>query len=384
MRTAGRVALAYVGLLLFAEAPEQRLHQHRVVSKQSPAQEPGAETELIPSLVDGLRTPDDWYKRARPVILNRWKMILGKLEPSSTDKKWFTDPHKAAIHNKTELEGYTRITLDIPLESDFMQQHLLLVPKGKGPFPAVICWTSTTPDYTAPEQWWGKWLTAHHYVVLTSMSYIRHYRGGSTYKTDVAEKTYERFGHWLPISKMVYDVRQEAKYLASIPQVDAKRIGFMGFSLSGKTAVYVAAFAPEIAATVALDPQIAVNGSSNWYAPWYMDWLRPFPDIPTREHTVLSVLNSDPKRPGFEHDHHEVLALAAPRPFLLIGGSLDEFSTNGSDDQESWGYINRAREVYQLLGAADRIRYVPTGDGHNANGPHIDPAWQAFLERWLK
>jgi dienelactone hydrolase len=372
-------------LLIAAEAPEQRLHQHRVASRQSPAPEPGAEDQIIPSLTEGLHSRADWHRR-RPEILKRWMTILGKVEPSAEDRKWFTDPRKAVIRETTEHETYTRTALDLPLERDFLQHHLLLMPKGrgKGPFPAVICWTSTTPDYTAPEQWWGKWLVEHGYVVLTSWAYIREYRDGSSYKTGVSEKTYERFGHWLPMGKMVYDVRQEAQYLASLPQVDKRRIGFMGFSLSGKSAVYVAAFAPEISATVALDPHIAVNGSTNWYAPWYLDWLHVFPDIPTKDHTVLSMLNTDPQRPGFEHDHHEVLALAAPKPFLLIGGSLDEVSTQGSDDLQSWGYINRAREVYRLLGVPDRIAYVPTGDGHEANGPHIDPAWQSFLERWLK
>ena len=380
------VACVCVLLLMAVEPPDQRLHQHRVISRQSPAPEPGAEREEIPSLTEGLHSSADWYQRRRPEILKRWMTILGKVEPSAEDRKWFTDPRKAVIREKTELDGYTRIALDLPLERDFLQHHLLLLPKGqgKGPFPAVICWTSTTPDYTAPEQWWGKWLTEHGYVVLTSWSYIRNYRDGSTYNTGVPEKTYDRFGHWLPMGKMVWDARQEAQYLASLPEVDKDRIGFMGFSLSGKTAVYVAGFAPEIKATVALDPHIAVNGSTNWYAPWYLDWLHVFPDIPTKEHTVLSMLNPDPQRPGFEHDHHEVLALAAPKPFLLIGGSLDETSGNDSDDLESWGYINRAREVYRLLGVPDSIAYVPTGDGHHANGPHIDPAWQSFLERRLK
>jgi hypothetical protein len=71
----------------------------------------------------------------------------------------------------------------------------------------------------------------------------------------------------------------------------------MGFSLSAKAAVYIAAFAPEIAAT---DPHIAINGGTNWFAPWYLDWERLVPDIPT--HTVLSMLNPDPAHPGFEHD----------------------------------------------------------------------------------
>ena len=381
-------ALVVLSLCLVAgaQAPEQRLHQHRVVSSQSPAKEPGAENELIPSLIGGVRSESDWYSRARPEILKRWMSILGKVEPAPQDRKWFSDPRKAEILETREMNGYTRIALDLPLERDFRQHHVLLIPKGKGkgPFPAVICWSATTPDFTAPEQWWGKWLTDHGYVVLTSWAYIRNYRDGTTYKSGVAEKTYERFGHWLPVGKMVYDARQEAQYLASLPEVDKARIGFMGFSLSGKSAVYVAAFAPEIKMTIAFDPHIAVNGSSNWYAPWYLDWLHVFPDIPTPDHTVLSLLNTDPKRPGFEHDHHEVLALAAPKPFLLIGGSLEETSSQGSDDMQSWGYINRAREVYKLLGVPDRIQYVATGDGHEANGPHIDPAWQAFVERWLK
>src|SRR2546422_10516607 len=104
---------------------------------------------------------------------------------------------------------------------------------------------------------------------------------------------------------MVYDARRDAEYLRSLKQVDSRRMGFIGFSLGAKAAVYVAAFAPEFKATVALDPHIAVNGGTNWYDRWYLDWFHPFPDIPTPQHTVLSLLNPDPARPGFEHDRSE-------------------------------------------------------------------------------
>lgn len=367
-------------------APERRFTQHRVTSKQSPAPEPGAENEIIPSLVEGLRGPKDWYRKKRPELVRLWTQILGKLEPNRADRRWFGDIRRAKTGAREELEKYTRIEIDLPIEKDFYQHHLLLLPKGqgRGPFPAVVCWTSTTPDYRMPEQWWGKWLAENGYVVLTSWSFIRHYRDGGTYRTAVNERLYERFGHWLPMGKMVHDARRQAEYLRSLKQVDARRLGFIGFSLSAKAAVYVAAFAPQFKATVALDPHIAVNGGTNWYAPWYLDWLRPFPDIPTPERTVLSLLNPDPARPGFEHDHHELMALAAPRAFLLIGGSQSEDAGGHSDDLQSWGYFNRAREVYELLGIPERIAFVSTNDGHRANGPNIDPAWRGFLERWLK
>jgi hypothetical protein len=268
------------------------------------------------------------------------------------------------------------------MEKDFWQPHLLLVPQGQGPgpFPAVIAWTSSTPDYKQPEEWWGSWLASRGYVVLTGWSFIRNYRDGSKVRNGIPEKLYERFGRWLPMGKMVHDARREAEFLRARRDVDSRRIGFIGFSLGAKAAVYVAAFAPEIAATVALDPHIAVNGGTNWYAPWYLDWMRQWPD----HLTVLDLLNPDKQRPGFEHDHHELMALTAPRPFLLIGGSHKEDTGGDSDDLQSWGYFNRAREVYRLLGVEERIAFASTEDGHKATGPAIDAAWQEFFERWLK
>lgn len=368
-------------------APERRVNQHRVSSKRSPAPEPGAETLPIPPLIEGVVDKRDWERRKRPEIVRLWTEILGKLEPSTReDKQWFGDIRKARILDQRETPHYTRIHLELPIERDFWQPHLLLIPKaplpkGEKRRPAVIAWTSTTPDYTVPEQWWGAWLAERGYIVLTGWSFIRNYRGGANYATGAADKLRERFGRWLPMAKMVHDVRREAEFLRSRKDVDPARIGFIGFSLSAKTAVYVGAFAPEIAATVALDPHIAVNGGTNWYAPWYLDWTREWPG---GGRTVLSLLNPDPARAGFEHDHHELLALAAPRPFLLIGGSQREDTGGDSDDLQSWGYFNRAREVYKLLGIDDgRFQFASTNDGHKANGPAIDAAWQQFFERWL-
>ena len=121
------------------------------------------------------------------------------------------------------------------------------------------------------------------------------------------------------------------------------------------------------------------------------DWQRRFPDIRTLEYPVpelrgtpQSLLNPDVKRPGFEHDHHELMALAAPRAFLLIGGSQSEDSGGDSDDLQGWGYFNRAREVYTLLGIPERLQFCSTAQGHKASGELIDPAWQVFLRYYLK
>ncbi|MCZ6794478.1 MAG: dienelactone hydrolase family protein [Planctomycetota bacterium] len=256
----------------------------------------------------------------------------------------------------------------------------------------MIAWTSTSPDFRQPEEWWGAWLARRGYVVLTGWSFIRHYRGDTSYRRRANEKVYERFGRWLPMAKMVHDVRREALYLRSRPEVDGERLGFIGFSLSAKAALYVGAFAPEIRATVAIDPHVALQGNTNYQDPWYLDFRRQFADIETPGYpdpelrgTVRSLVDADPSRPGLERNHHELLALCAPRSFLLVGCSMDrEGGAAHSDDLQSWPYVNRAREVYALLGIPERLELAAVSTGHRATSPEIDRAWQGFFERWLK
>jgi dienelactone hydrolase len=355
-----------------------------------------AEFDIPSLLVKGDGTPIEttkaWQSR-REELVKEWTHILGKLKPSDADQKWFGDASKVEIQETTEKDGYTRIHLTIPIEKDFQQPHLLLIPKGQGdgPFPAVIAWTSTGPDYQDPERRWGAWLARHGFVVLTGWAHIRNYREGKTFRTKVNEAVYDRFGRWLPMGKMVHDVQREVEFLKSRKEVDATRIGFMGFSLSAKSALYVAAFAPEITATVSIDPHIAINGATNYGDPWYLDWKRKFDDIKTPDYpdenlrsTVWSLMDADPKRPGFERNHHELLAMCAPRALLVIGCSTDQQSAVHSDDKQSLGYVNRAKEVYELLNVSDRFQYAALTGGHRGTGEDLDPHWQRFFEKWLK
>ncbi len=343
---------------------------------------------------DGRRvaTAEAWYSERRPQLLQQWTKILGKLAPDTKDQKWFGDITKTVEVSREKRDGYTRIELQLPMETDFLQPHVLLIPDHAPPgkCPAVIAWTSTGPDYAEPEKWWGSWLAQHGCVVLTGWSFIRNYRDATSFSNGASDKVYERFGHWLPMAKMVHDVQREAEFLRSLPEVDADRIGFIGFSLSAKSALYVAVFAPEIRATVSIDPHLAMHGDSNYHDPWYLDWKRPFTDIQTDDYpvkelrgTTWSLLDRDPTRPGFEHDHHELLALAAPRALMVIGCSTDKETAPHSDDRQSVAYVAGAKEVYGLLNVASRFEYVPLTCGHQATSPEIDAAWQRFFSQWL-
>ena len=71
-------------------------------------------------------------------------------------------------------------------------------------------------------------------------------------------------------------------------------------------------------------------------------------------------------------DQHELMALVAPRPFLLLGG--DEYDTD-----KSWYYINAAAEVYDLFGNRRNIGYFNHRAGHSPT-----PEAVRLSVEWLK
>jgi dienelactone hydrolase len=134
------------------------------------------------------------------------------------------------------------------------------------------------------------------------------------------------------------------------PDVDPQRIGAVGHSLGAKETLYLAAFDERVRATVSSEGGIGVK-FSNWNADWYLG---------TAIHD-----------PAFGRDHHELLALAAPRPFLLIGGE-------SADGDRGWPFIAAALPIYRLYGAPARV-----GQFNHRQGHAVPPVAERRIEDWF-
>jgi hypothetical protein len=72
-----------------------------------------------------------------------------------------------------------------------------------------------------------------------------------------------------------------------------------------------------------------------------------------------------------EMENHQVLALVAPRPLLVMGG-------DSADGDASWAFVREALPVYRLLGMGERVGL------HNHRGRHTFPREARRLAyRWL-
>ena len=152
------------------------------------------------------------------------------------------------------------------------------------------------------------------------------------------------------MAKMLYDAQVAVNILANIPGVDANRLGAVGHSLGAKEVLYLAAFDDRIQATVSSEGGIGTS-FSNWDAQWYLG-----PSI---------------KEPGFELEHHELLAMVAPRAFLLIGG-------DSADGDRGWPFINAALPVYRLTSPLPRM-----GQYNHRKGHAVPPECEERISQWF-
>ena len=186
------------------------------------------------------------------------------------------------------------------------------------------------------------------YIVICPQCFLWHNRGERTY-----EEQTERFKSGHPgskgMAKMLFDAMRAVDVLENLDIVDNKRIGAMGHSLGAKEAFYLGAFDDRVKVIVSNEGGIGID-FSNWDDPWYLG----------REIH------------GFGHQHHELLALCAPKPFLLIGGDF-------SDGEKSIPYINAVKPVYNLYGKPGNISFFNHGTGHS-----ITPEAEKLGYKWIE
>ena len=191
------------------------------------------------------------------------------------------------------------------------------------------------------------------FVVFCPRNYL--WQDAENYQAAVAQFK-NRHPHTLGMHKMLYDSVRGIDVLESLPNVDRNRIGCVGHSLGGKESLYLAAFDDRIQATVCSEPGIGFS-FTNWDAPWYLG-----PGINSSE---------------FKLNHHQLVALVAPKPFLLLAGEAGSRAV--SDGDRSWPYLQAAHSVCKLYDKPARIGLYNHREGHTIS----DETFEKLAE-WLE
>ncbi|MGQ9504628.1 MAG: dienelactone hydrolase family protein [Thermogutta sp.] len=289
----------------------------------------GLERRLSKSDGSPITTLEEWQQK-RAEIRSWWLGFLGLPE---------RDPQRPRatmiVLQKEAIDGVTRCLIRYETPGNWPIEAYLLFPLDCRPLecnetilPAVVVFHSTTNEtirqpagLTAETtKAFALQLAKRGYVTLAPRCYLWGVAPPYDYQAQV-RRFQELFPKAKGMAKMLVDGMAAVDLLVSLPGVDRSRIGAIGHSLGGKEVLYLAAFDERIRATISSEGGIGLS-FSNWDAPWYLG-----PEIHDS---------------GFRHDHHELLALIAPRVFLLIGG-------DSADGEKSLPYLRAAWEVYRLF-----------------------------------
>ena len=324
--------------------------------------------KLSPLAVDAenrtLANPADWEKR-RAELRGDWVQFLGDFPKTKT-------PLAPEFLAKEELPTFSRQRVTYQIEDGVRTDAMLLVPRhAKGRLPGIVLFHPTYANHFArvvgleggdePERQQAVQLVERGYVVLVPRCFIyaelppHHLKPGERPYVVNVQRMQERHPAWRGMTRMTWDGIRALDFMETLPNVNAQRLGIFGHSLGAKEVIFVAAFDTRVKCAVASEGGVGLK-FSNWQDVWYLG-----PTI---------------KQPGFARENHELLALIAPRPFLLLAG-------NSADTDRSWAFIKAAEPVYELLGAAQNLGWFNHGLGHRYGGA-ARPVAEAFLDRHLK
>jgi len=322
-----------------------------------------------------VKTADDWLRR-RARIRDAWVRRLGaELQPLERPQVKFLGTERR--ENFTEHHVHVEVG-----PGGRMADGYLLVPDGRGPFPAVF-----VPFYeplTSIGRGKPESIGAYDFGVrLTRLGFVTLSIGTPGSIEHPGEDTRAllvRAGDELKIQPLGYLAHVAANCNTALRQmknVDPARIGIVGHSYGGKWTMFGSCLDERFAAACWCDPGIVfdeTNRNINYWEPWYLGWAegpKRKPGVPTAENGRTGLYKT-----LYERNNREMLeleSLAAPRPILISGGSEDR--------PHHWRAVNHLIAVNKLLGHENRI-FMTNRPGHTPT-PEAVEVIEAFFVHHL-
>ncbi|MEN6532552.1 MAG: acetylxylan esterase [Bryobacteraceae bacterium] len=312
--------------------------------------------------VSQLKTREEWDQR-RAVMRQRFLEMIGGLPEERT-------PLNLRKTGTLDRGSYRVEKIIFESQPGFYVTGNLYVPQtGSGPYPAVLQPTghSTTAKNRAFYQMLAIGLAKQGFVVLTydpiGQGERRLFFDRDLEDSKVGSTTVEHtmvgircvLGGESMARTMIWDGMRAVDVLAAMPQVDRERIGVTGCSGGGTLTVYLAA----------LDGRLKAAAPSCYVTSWE-DQLKGTGPQDAEQQFPLQLAN------GF--DHGDLVALAAPIPYLIGSTDQDFFPLEGARRT-----FEAARAVWKLYGAENKIGWF------HEPGPHgVYKAGRESIYGWMR
>lgn len=382
-----------------------------------------AKANVYPKLPDPLVFKDgrpvknaaDWAERAKEIRGDFDREILGRTPESLSSVKWRVLSEKSEMYGGVEVVT-KRLSGEVGGEDSSAApvniELLLTTPaKAKRPVPVMMELafendfkkaTSGPLDEYVPLPWgvdgtlvvkrgWG-------FAILNPVSVQKDDGSGLTSGIIglVNHGKPRSVEDWGALKAWAWGAHEALKYFETDKAVDAKQVGLAGHSRFGKAVLVTMAYYPEFAVGYASS---SGEGGAKLYRHIYGETI---PNLagPSLYHWFDGefLRYAGPLNAGnLPVDNHELIALSAPRPLFICGGS-DVGDGYANPNGDAWADTHgmflaevAAGPVYRLMGAKDlgatefpkmgaMLSSGELGFEQHDGGHLAEPSWPDFLE----
>ncbi|MGE5811381.1 MAG: fibronectin type III domain-containing protein [Ignavibacteria bacterium] len=256
----------------------------------------------------------------------------------------------------------------------------VVLPSGTGPFPAVIGLGGFSGSGSIPSDIFSSrdiaQITFNHNQVTTYGNPIN----SNPYYLLYPHLNITNTGQYSAWAWGVSRIIDGMELVQNVLPIDLKHLAVTGCSYAGKMAIFAGAFDERIALT------IGQESGGGGYTTWrYSEEINKIESVETLGKTDYNWFKDAMRQfssavSKLPEDHHELMAMVAPRALLVTGNPdyvwlADESGHVGS---------KAAKEVWNALGIPDRFGYsIVSGHTHcQVPGSQI-PEIEAFVEKFL-
>ena len=264
------------------------------------------------------------------------------------------------------------VWINVNGEQLILKSHVI-IPEGEGPFPAVIGIGRGSGSLPAE-------LFSSRDIAQVTFNFAQVMAWQQKRGEEPINRLYPDLVHMGAYSAWSWGVSRLIDGLELVADklpVDLQRLAITGCSFAGKMALFAAAFDERIALTIAQESggggaaawrvsetlgEVETLGRTNFV--WFMEKLSQFSDD----------VNKLP------YDHHELMAMVAPRALLVLGNPDFEWLAEES------GFISSkaAKRVWETFGIEDRFGFSIVADHGHCMLPDVQrPEVEAFIDKFL-
>ena len=223
-----------------------------------------------------------------------------------------------------------------------------------GKWPAVVYlhpyaystgWSARAPWNPSPADYLADQRPSFASLVRRGFAVLAFDQIGFGTRLHEARRFYERYPGWSLMGRMVADTRDAVAALANLEEIDASRISLLGYSLGAKVGLFAAAEDERIHAVAAVCGVEALRLDRPEKG---TEGLRHYSHLHGLIPRFGFFLGRESRLPI---DYDEVLALAAPRPVLVVAPTRDRYAPV----EDVKRVVEASRGVYRQLGSGDAL-----------------------------